>query len=108
VAGFSVWYHATSRDAARSIAQSGLGAKRYGTNLDGLGSAYHVLAQDRDQAEGLTQAKSGDRAIVTVRVPDDKRPEYLTCSDGPCQCGGVYSGLVKPLPPRMVYSVENT
>jgi hypothetical protein len=54
----------------------------------------------------LTRAELGDRAIVTVRVPDDQRAEYLTCSDDPCQCGGVYSGLFKPLPTQMVYSVE--
>jgi hypothetical protein len=76
-------------------------------NLNGLGSAYHVLARDRHQAEGLTQAEPGDRAIVALRVPDDQRADYLTCSDGPCQCGGVYSGLLKPLPMRMVFSVED-
>jgi hypothetical protein len=107
VAGFSTWYHASSRDAARSIAQSGLTARRYGANLDGLGSAYHVLARERHQTEGLTQAKPDDRAIVTLHVPDDPRAEHLTCSDGPCHCGGVYSGLFKPVPVRMVWSVED-
>jgi hypothetical protein len=107
VDGFSTWYHGTSRDAARSIAQSGLTARRYGANLDGLGSAYHVLARDRHHAEGLTQAEPGDRAIVAVRVPDGQRPGYLTCPDGTCHCGGVYSGLFKPLPTCMVCSVED-
>lgn len=87
--------------------QSGLAARRYGANLDGLGTAYHLLARDRDQAEGLTQAEPGDRVIVTVRVPDHERAEYLTCPDGPCYCKGALSGLVKLLPARMVRSAED-
>lgn len=107
MAEFSTWYHATSRVAARSIALSGLSARRYGANPDGLGSAYHVLARDRQQAEGLTQAEPDDRVIVTVRVRDHERAEYLTCPDGPCYCKGGLSGLMKPLPAGMVYAVEN-
>ena|ERR1700722_16239081 len=107
MAGFSTWHHGTSRDAARSIARSGLIAKRYGADLDGLGSAYHVLARGRYQAEGLTGAELGARAIVTVHVPDDSGAEYLTCLAAPCQCGGVLSGLFKPLPAEMVHAIEN-
>jgi hypothetical protein len=46
----------------------------------------------------LTQAEPDDRVIVTVRVPDHERAEYVTCPDGPCYCNGALSGLFKVLP----------
>jgi hypothetical protein len=39
--------------------------------------------------------------------PTTKRYEYLTCVDGSCWCQGLMSGLMKPLPVRMVYVIED-
>jgi len=107
VAGFSTWYHGTTRARARSIARDGLSARDYGSDLFGLGATYHVLARDLDQATAWAYPGTGAGAIVTVHVPDDERAENLTCPDGPCYCGGVLSGLVKALPARMIRSVEH-
>ena len=107
MADFSTWYHGTTRERARSIVRDGLNARDYGSGLYGLGATYHVLARNLHQATAWAQPGTGTGAIVTVHVPDDERAEYLTCPDGRCYCGGVLSGLVKPLPPRMVRSSEH-
>jgi hypothetical protein len=74
----------------------------YGVDPRGFGSAYHVLARDRNQAAGL-RAMS---AVIAVRVPDNERADYLTCPNGSCFCRGELSGPLKPPPPSMICGVE--
>lgn len=107
MADFSTWYHGTLRANVPSIKQRGLTVRWYGLDPHGVGSPYHVLLRRRE-LEPWGHPGTGTGALVTVHVPDNERAEYLTCPDGPCQCGGVYSGLFKPLPVRMVWSVEDT
>jgi hypothetical protein len=93
--------------AAEGIAQFGLGAKYYGTTYQRFADwlPLHVLATNRAQASGW--APEGAGAIVTIRVPDDKARQYLTCLDDSCQwCGGANSGLLRPLPVRMIHAIE--
>jgi hypothetical protein len=106
MAEFSTWYHGTLREKAIMIRRGGLKARAYGTDFQGLGVPYHVLAKERHEATGW--ANEGTGAIVTFRVPDDQASEYLTCLNEVCVlCLGTLAGLLKPLPARMVHSVEN-
>lgn len=106
MAGFTTWYHGTLRETVPLIKLRGLTAAKYGHDPDSLGWPYHMLAQRREQVEPW--AHPGTRAIVTLRVPDAGRAEYLTCPDGVCYCKGGLLGLMKPLPAGMVYAAENT
>ena len=45
-------------------------------------------------------------AVVDLDVSDDEAPEYLTCIGRPKCCAGTLSGLLQPLPSRMVCAVE--
>ena len=102
MAGLTTWYHGTRRERARGIAARGLLAKAYGGDYQGSGTPYHVLARERHQAL-LVDVDT----IITLHVPDDEAHESLTCVDGSCWCQGQMSGLMRALPPRMVYAMED-
>ena len=103
---YSVWYHGTTRENVASILAEGLRSKHFGTdwhkNWPGL--PYHVLGMTRHQATGW--AAEGTGAIFTLHVPDDVRCEFLTCDDSCYWCHGNESGLIKPLPARMIAGIE--
>jgi hypothetical protein len=99
---FTTWHHGTRRNLAADIAVRGLHAKAYGSDYQGSGAPYHVLARDRHQAL-LVDIDT----VITLHVPDDEAYEYLTCLDGSCWCHGLMSGLMKALPARMVYAIED-
>jgi len=98
---FTTWHHGTRRDLAYGISVRGLHAKAYGRDYQGSGVPYHVLARDRHQA-----LLADVDTIVTFGVPDGEAYEYLTCLSGSCSCQGLMSGLMRPLPPRMVHAIE--
>lgn len=99
--GFTTWHHGTRREFAGDIAVQGLHAKAYGSNYQGSGAPYHVLARERRQAL-LVDVNT----VVTLHIPDDEAHEYLTCMNGSCWCQGLMSGLMKALPARMVYAID--
>ena len=105
---YSVWYHGTSREKVAGIVANGLSSVHLGrdwqTGWPGL--PYHVLAKTRHQATGWAAEMSG--AILTLHVPDDLRAEYLTCDDSCYWCQGNGSGLLKPLPARMIAEIDYT
>jgi len=43
---------------------------------------------------------------LTLHIPDDLRGDYLTCDDSCYWCHGNESGLIKPLPVRMIARIE--
>ncbi|HEX3966074.1 MAG TPA: hypothetical protein VHZ03_57095 [Trebonia sp.] len=106
MAGFSTWYHGTTRLAVLLIRLHGLTARFYGADPHGLGSPYHVLARERHQAAAWAHPGADTGAILTIRVPDDGQARYLTCPDSSCYCQGALSGLFKLLPASLVHSVE--
>lgn len=103
----SVWYHGTLRMNLASILTAGLTSEHYGTDWQKgwPGLPYHVLAKTRHQATGW--AAEGSGAILTLHIPHDVRDEYLTCDDSCYWCRGNESGLIKPLPVRMIADIEN-
>ena len=107
MAGFSTWYHGTTRQAARSIRLEGLKARLPGADPHGMGLPHHVIARDRSQAAAWAHPGTGTGAILTIRVPDDERARYLTCPDSLSDCQGAMSGLMEPvLPASMVTGIE--
>jgi hypothetical protein len=102
MAQFTTWYHGTGRENADGIALRGLYARAYGRNHHGVGVPYHVLARDRHQA-----MLPSVNAVVTLHVSNDDAYEYLTFLDSSCWCQGMMSGLMKPLPIRMIHAIED-
>jgi hypothetical protein len=107
VVSYSTWYHGTARKNVERILAEGLGSKHFGTDWqEGWpGLPYHVMSKTRHQATGW--AAEGRGAILTLRVSDDVRGEYLTCDDACYWCHGGASGLIKLLPARMIAAVES-
>lgn len=97
----ATWYHGTRREFAGRIAVLGLRAKAYGGNYQGSGFPYHVLARKRHQAL-LVDVDT----VITLHIPRDETHEFMTCANGQCWCQGLMSGLMRPLPVRMVYAIE--
>jgi hypothetical protein len=105
---YSVWYHGTMQERVSSILAEGLRARHLGTDWQSGWPGrlpYHVLGRTRHQATGW--AFDGIGAILTLHVPDDERDEYLTCDDSCEFCHGNESGLFKPLPTRMIATIES-
>ncbi len=96
------WYHGTQRGLAAGIAARGLHAKAYGSDYQGFGVPYHVLARDQSQALVVDVD-----TVITLHVPYREAYEYLTCLDSSCWCQGLMSGLRKALPVRMIYAIED-
>jgi hypothetical protein len=62
-----------------------------------------VLARDRHQAL-LPEIDT----LITIRILDHEAAEYLTChAHGDCWCRGLMSGLLKPLPARMIVIIAD-
>jgi hypothetical protein len=96
----SLWYHGTTRGRAALIQATGLTASYYGKDFQGFGEPLHTLRKLREHVA------SWYAAVVDLDVPDDEAPEYLTCFGTPKCCAGTMSGLLQPLPTRMVSAIE--
>jgi hypothetical protein len=94
------WYHGTARELASLITVEGLSARYYGRDFQGCGEPLHTLRKLREQVADWYDV------VVDVDVPDDEALEYLTCLGMPKCCAGTMTGLLQPLPVRMVCSIE--
>jgi hypothetical protein len=65
-----------------------------------FGEPLHTLRKVREHVA------SWYVAVVALDVPDDNAPGYLTCLGTPTCCAGTMSGLLQPLPGRMVSAIE--
>jgi hypothetical protein len=94
------WYHGTSREVASLIEVDGLTVRYYGQDFQSFGEPTHTLRKLREHvADGYV-------AVVDLDVPDGEAPEYMTCLGTPECCDGTMSGLLQPLPARMVCVIE--
>jgi hypothetical protein len=94
------WYHGTSREIASVIEVDGLAARYYGRDFERFGEPLHTLRKLREHVADWYGA------VVDLDVPDDEAPQYLTCLGTPKCCAGTMLGLLRPLPARMVCTIE--
>jgi hypothetical protein len=90
------WYHGTSREVASLIEADDLTARYYGRDFQRFGEPLHTPRKLPEHVPDLYGV------VVGLYVPDDEAPEYFTRLGTPKCCAGTMSGLLQPLPARMV------
>jgi hypothetical protein len=94
------WFHGTSRQVVSLIEVEGLTVTYYGRDFQRFGEPLNTLRKLREHVADWYEA------VVDLHVPDDEAPKYLTCLGTPKCCAGTMSGLLQPLPVRMVCTTE--
>jgi hypothetical protein len=82
------------------IEVDGLAARYYGRDFERFGEPLHTLRKLREHVADWYEA------VVDFGMPDDEAPQYLTCLGTPKCCAGTMSGVLRPLPTRMVCTID--